>query len=210
MECMLAIGGGKADLINLEAGLAYRAFTRFQMKAIMAERLGNGLAYDAVVVVNREQCQGNTRLMLQDLKGSRSCHGYYHSSAGWDLPLQAMSAAGVAPPSRSEGDGVAGAGGGLVVPSPPNDVAYVESFFTSSCAPGFGTDIRICSGCHDEAEQQGPCDAADPYAGPVGSFRCLLEGAGDVAFTRTPVVTKYSLGGRLQMPWSIVPAAEYQ
>ena len=96
-----------------------------------------------------------------------------------------------------------------MVPSPPNDVVFVESFFASSCAPGFGTGIRICSGCHDEGEQ-GSCNAADPYAGPVGSFRCLLEGAGDVAFTRTPVVTKYSLGGRLQMPWSINPAAEYQ
>ncbi|GJP82290.1 hypothetical protein CLOP_g12525 [Closterium sp. NIES-67] len=55
-ECMGAIVGSQAELVSLDAGLAFRAFLHGRMKAIMSERLAWGETYHAVAVVRRDVC----------------------------------------------------------------------------------------------------------------------------------------------------------
>ncbi|KAK9283632.1 hypothetical protein L1049_011882 [Liquidambar formosana] len=56
--CLESIKRGEADLVNLEAGLAYAAFLNYSMKAIANEVYCNHAeSYDAVAVVNRKVCQ---------------------------------------------------------------------------------------------------------------------------------------------------------
>lgn len=197
IACMDAIGQGEAEIINLEAGLAYYAFINKSMKAIMTERIDRGVAYDVVAVVKKDLCENNEFLTLSSLRGMRSCHGAYWSAAGWDIPLETLiNAKAIDPQSVEEGTGI----------SP--DMSLVSDFFSKSCAPGDKGSRRVCTGCLTQ-EGEGPCDDSDPFFGSIGAFRCLMEDAGDVAFTRTPVVTKFSVAGLLEQKWSREPASQY-
>lgn len=49
---------------------------------------------------------------------------------------------------------------------------------------------------------QGDCSADDPYADYPGTLRCVMEGAGDVAFTKHNIALEYSRDGTTPQPWS--------
>ncbi len=85
------------------------------------------------------------------------------------------------------------------------DASSVASFFSSTCAPqmpGSGGVLggemwdKLCTGCG------GDCTEADPYYDYAGSFRCLVEGKGDVAFTKHDTVLKYAADGSEPADWA--------
>lgn len=49
---------------------------------------------------------------------------------------------------------------------------------------------------------QGDCSSSDPYADYPGSLRCMMEGGGDVAFTKHDTVLAYAKDGPDAESWS--------
>ncbi len=49
---------------------------------------------------------------------------------------------------------------------------------------------------------QGDCSAQDPYADYPGALRCMMEGAGDVAFTKHNIAPEYAKDGTTPADWS--------
>ena len=51
---------------------------------------------------------------------------------------------------------------------------------------------------------QGDCSAQDPYADYPGALRCVMEGAGDVAFTKHNIAPEYARDGSKPADWSSI------
>ncbi|XP_057979567.1 uncharacterized protein LOC131165634 isoform X2 [Malania oleifera] len=177
LECLDSIKKGQADVINLEAGLAYFAFINYSMKAIANEVYCNSAeSYEAVAVVSREACMANRDITLMDFKGLRSCHGGYSTAAGWNYPIAHIRTS--------------------VYSEKKNDWELAASFFTEVCAPselefeGLGFD------------QNSSCQSNSVYFGHSGAFRCLLEELGDIAFVKGDTALLYSMEGPHNQSWS--------
>ncbi|XP_010032203.2 lactotransferrin-like [Eucalyptus grandis] len=186
-ECLDSIRKGEADIINLEAGAAFAAFLNSSMKAIANEVYCNRAeSYEAVAVVPRKSCEAKRGLSLMDFKGHRSCHGEYSSASGWTYPIDHI--------KKSVGS----------TSDKMDDVDVAANFFSKVCAPSSsGLGRRgICSGCGDENENGTSCDRDSLYYGDTGSFRCLMEGLGDVAFVRGDTALLYSMEGPYNQSWS--------
>lgn len=173
---MDAINKGDAEIINLEAGLAYTAFLNHSMKAIASEVYCNrAISYDAVAVVPRKFCDGKWRRLpsLMDFEGHKSCHGGYSTASGWNYPLDHIKK--------------------LTASSQSSDLLVAEQFFSKICAPSAfeGGSGGVCSGCGNE---NGSCYQEGLYSGNAGAFQCLVEGLGDIAFVRGDTPLLYSLG----------------
>lgn len=55
---------------------------------------------------------------------------------------------------------------------------------------------------------QGDCSTSSPYFDYPGALRCLMEGAGDVAFVKAETPVDYASDGPSRQPWSALPASE--
>jgi hypothetical protein len=58
---------------------------------------------------------------------------------------------------------------------------------------------------------QGDCSSnidAEPYYDYTGSLRCLMEGAGDVSFTKHTIALDFTADGKTPAPWSSLPSGE--
>jgi hypothetical protein len=49
---------------------------------------------------------------------------------------------------------------------------------------------------------QGDCTINDPYVDYPGALRCLMEGSGDVAFTKHTIPLEYTKDGTIPADWS--------
>eukprot|EP00850_Spirogloea_muscicola_P007563 SM000038S14376 [mRNA] locus=s38:652514:654870:+ [translate_table: standard] len=197
---MDAIGAGEAEVISLDAGLAYYAFLNKSMKALAKERLLGGYLYDAMAVVPAKLCDAwaskhkASPLSFADLRGLRSCHPGYRTAAGWNLPVEYLLTEKLAAPLD-------------LAPELANDIEIVGRFFTEgSCAPGEEKGNRMCSAC----DAGGTCDELDAYAGMAGAFRCLVEEKGDVAFVRASTPQLFSQGGTFAQTWSSRPLSDFK
>lgn len=188
MECMEAIKDNKADLITLDAGLAYIAFMSYSMKAVMAEKYCyHKRSYEAVAVVNKASCDENSRLSFADFRRSRSCHPGYRTAAGWNLPVQYLVTTGLQ---------------GIAVDSNlQDDEAVLNDYFSETCAPSEFDGKGLCTSCGNN----GSCDASasDLYRGYSGAFRCLVEGVGNIAFLRSDTALRLSNDGLNAQNWSM-------
>eukprot|EP00245_Coleochaete_scutata_P006368 TRINITY_DN20795_c0_g1_i1.p1 TRINITY_DN20795_c0_g1~~TRINITY_DN20795_c0_g1_i1.p1 ORF type:complete len:504 (-),score=73.81 TRINITY_DN20795_c0_g1_i1:795-2306(-) len=185
IACMAAIRAKEADLMVVEAGLAFVAFFNYSMKAIMGETYTGGAvapgSYKAVALVRASLCQ-EKKFKLASLKGKTSCHSGYKTAAGWDLPLRKLVELELQKPANR---------------SPlPDDIEMISSFFGKSCSVGNTNNNSICSGCPGE----GGCDAA--FAGDIGALRCLANG-GDVAFVRNELLPPFQCHGARNKDCSI-------
>ncbi|XP_031271666.1 serotransferrin-like [Pistacia vera] len=185
-DCLDSINKGEADIINLEAGLAYTAFLNYSMKAIANEvYCGHAQTYDAVAVVNRKSCQEKEGINLISFQGHKSCHGSYSTAAGWNYPINQI--------KQSLFDS------GKTI----NDHEIASSFFSKVCAPSEleGVDDGLCSGCGNENGTT--ChDTNSLYSGEAGAFRCLVEGLGDIAFLKGDTALLFSREGPNNQSWS--------
>ncbi|KAJ4978587.1 hypothetical protein NE237_009367 [Protea cynaroides] len=179
-ECLESIKKGEADLINLDAGMAYIAFLNYSMKAIANEVYCNhAKIYDAVAIINRKSCSKREVISLIDFKGQRSCHGSYSTASGWNYPVNHLKE--LDDSEEKDAD------------------KMVSSFFSGVCAPSEFQGTGICSGCGSE---DGSCHTNSLYSGDSGAFRCLVEELGDIAFVRDDTALLYSMEGPQNQTWS--------
>ncbi|XP_042476059.1 serotransferrin-like [Macadamia integrifolia] len=179
-ECLDSIKKGEADLINLDAGMAYIAFLKYSMKAIANEVYCNHAeSFDAVAVINRKACSEREVTSLIDFKGRRSCHGSHSTASGWNYPVNHLKE--------------------LVGSKEKNVDEMVGNFFSGVCAPSEFQGTGICSGC---GSGNGSCHTNSLYSGDSGAFRCLVEELGDIAFVRGDTALLYSMEGPQKQTWS--------
>uniref|UniRef100_A0A2K5PB36 Serotransferrin n=2 Tax=Cebus imitator TaxID=2715852 RepID=A0A2K5PB36_CEBIM len=161
LDCIKGIAANEADAVTLDAGLVYEAaLAPNNLKPVVAEFYGSKedpqTFYYAVAVVKKD-----SGFQLNQLRGKKSCHTGLGRSAGWNIPIGSLYC-------------------DLPEPRKPLEKA-VASFFSGSCVPcadgtAFPQLCQLCPGCG--------CSTLQPYFGYSGAFKCLKDGAGDVAFVK--------------------------
>ncbi|XWS07939.1 hypothetical protein CRYUN_Cryun41cG0034300 [Craigia yunnanensis] len=114
-----------------------------------------------------------------DFEGHKSCHGGYSTAAGWNYPLNHIKES--------------------LNSQKMNDHEIATGFFSKICAPSEFEGSGICNGCGNE---NGSCHLNSPYFGYPGTFRCLVEELGDIAFVKADTVLLYSMEGPHNQSWS--------
>ncbi|OWK02781.1 LTF [Cervus elaphus hippelaphus] len=172
LECIRAIAAKKADAVTLDSGLVFEAgLDPYKLRPVAAEIYGTEKSpqthYYAVAVVKK-----GSNFQLDQLQGRKSCHTGLGRSAGWNIPI------GILRPSL-----------GWTESLEPLQGA-VAKFFSASCVPCVDGKAypNLCQLCKGTGENQCACSPREPYFGYSGAFRCLQEGAGDVAFVKETTV----------------------
>ncbi|XP_003476935.2 lactotransferrin [Cavia porcellus] len=171
-DCLQAISENKADAITLDGGQLYEAaLDPYNLRPVAAEVYGSEANprthYYAVAVAKRSR-----NFRLDQLQGLRSCHTGINRTAGWRIPT------GVLRPF-------------LNWRGPPEPIeAAVAKFFSASCVPGVD-GVRfpsLCRQCSGTGTNKCAFSTQEPYFGYSGAFKCLRDGAGDVAFIKASTV----------------------
>ncbi|XP_028988135.1 serotransferrin-like [Betta splendens] len=175
-DCLKKIMREEADAVAVDGGYVYTA-GKCGLVPVMVEQYdedncpsnsGSFSSYFAVAVVKK-----GSGVTWNNLQGKRSCHGGISTSAGWNIPM------------------------GLIH-NMTND-CYFTKFFSSGCAPGSDPRspfCRLCVGNRKIVGNDDKCAANsnEQYYGHDGAFRCLVDGAGDVAFVKHSTPTENSDG----------------
>merc|ERR1712188_47492 len=177
-ECNLATDLDARDVYQANKALGYQAIFAEDSKGD-----GEGRTFHAVAVVPASTCEANPNVTLVDLKGGNACSAGYKQTSGWTIPLATMLTQGDG--SNTEELGKA-------------DWEAMTSFFPQMCSPGGPeeADEKLCANC------AGDCESGDgePYSGHAGSMRCLMEGKGDVAFTKETAPLDFAADVKLVCP----------
>lgn len=173
IECMENIRSGLADLTMLDAGDVYRAGLVYNLMPILSEKYNlNDSSYYVVAIAR----QSDKETDLLYLRGKRSCHTGFGEASGWIIPVSFLLAN-----SRMRPYG------------PCQSGKAASSYFEKSCVPGalskrfsasnwdFG---NLCDLCHGQSYSFCARDPSEPFYGTTGALRCLVEGDGQIAFTR--------------------------
>uniref|UniRef100_G3U579 Melanotransferrin n=1 Tax=Loxodonta africana TaxID=9785 RepID=G3U579_LOXAF len=180
-HCVQLITAQEADAITLDGGAIYEAGKEHGLKPVVGEVYDQvskvGTSYYAVAVVKR-----SSHVTINTLKGVKSCHTGINRTVGWNVPVGYLSAS-LPPCSRW---------------TPPCR-ASVSDYFGGSCVPGAGETSyseSLCRLCRGDAAGEGVCDKSplERYYDYSGAFRCLAEGAGDVAFVKHSTVLENTDG----------------
>nr|AHA05992.1 transferrin [Monopterus albus] len=170
-ECLKKIMRKEADAMAIDGGQVYTAgkcgLVPVMMEQYEAAECSSSNAkkasYYAVAVVKK-----GSGVTWGTLKGKRSCHTGVGRTAGWNIPM------------------------GLIHRQ-TNDCDFTK-FFSSGCAPGSDPASPFCRQCIGSGKAVGDeskckASAEEQYYGYAGAFRCLVDGAGDVAFIKqsTPI-----------------------
>ncbi|XP_070775056.1 transferrin-a [Enoplosus armatus] len=175
-ECLKKIMRKEADAMAVDGGQVYTA-GKCGLVPAMVEQYDEGQcgtsggppsSYYAVAVIKK-----GSGVTWANLQGKRSCHTGIGRTAGWNIPV-----------------------GHIHKQTNNCDMA---TFFSSSCAPGADPSSKLCSQCAGSGKAVGDeskCKASadERYYGYAGAFRCLVEGAGDVAFIKHTIVPENSDG----------------
>ncbi|XP_028334748.1 lactotransferrin isoform X4 [Physeter macrocephalus] len=171
-ECIQAIAAKKADAVTLDGGLVFEAgLDPYKLRPVAAEVYGTEkqpqTQYYAVAVVKK-----SSNFQLNQLQGRKSCHTGFGRSAGWNIPM------GILRPF-------------LNWTGPPEPLQKaVAKFFSASCVPCVdGKEYpNLCQLCTGTGGNKCACSSQEPYFGYSGAFKCLQDGAGDVAFVKDSTV----------------------
>ncbi|KAB5535959.1 hypothetical protein PHYPO_G00123850 [Pangasianodon hypophthalmus] len=172
-DCIKKILLTQADAIAVDGGEVYIA-GKCGLVPVMVEQYdeqkckspsGETSSYYAVAVVRK-----NSGLTWDTLRGKKSCHTGVGRTAGWNIPM------------------------GLL--HTKYDDCDFSTYFSESCAPGSDPESSLCRICKGGEAGKDKCKASDdePYYGYSGAFRCLAEGAGDVAFVKHSTVAENTDG----------------
>ncbi|XP_045570550.1 serotransferrin-2-like isoform X2 [Salmo salar] len=175
-ECIKKIMRKEADAIAVDGGEVYTA-GKCGLVPVMVEQYdadlcsapGEASSYYAVAVAKK-----GSGLTWKTLKGKRSCHTGLGRTAGWNIPM------------------------GLIHQE-TKDCDFTK-YFSKGCAPGSEVGSPFCAQCKGSGKARGGdedrCKARseEQYYGYTGAFRCLVEGAGDVAFIKHTIVPESTDG----------------
>merc|ERR1711985_172083 len=177
-ECNLATDLDARDVYQANKALGYQAIFAEDSKGD-----GEGRTLHAVAVVPASTCEANPNVTLADLKGGNACSAGYKQTSGWTIPLATMVTQGDGSNTEELGK---------------TDWEAMTSFFPQMCSPGGPeeADEKLCANC------AGDCESGDgePYSGHAGSMRCLMEGKGDVAFTKETAPLDFAADVKLVCP----------
>ncbi|XP_060762533.1 serotransferrin-1-like [Neoarius graeffei] len=172
-DCIKKILLNQADAIAVDGGEVYTAGKCGLVPAVVEQydedkcksASGESSSYYAVAVVRK-----NSGVTWNNLQQKKSCHTGVGRTAGWIIPI------------------------GLLHKTYKN--CDFSKFFSGSCAPGSDPESDLCKVCKGGEAGANKCKASndEPYYGYGGAFRCLAEGAGDVAFVKHTTVKEYTDG----------------
>ncbi|XP_008951834.2 melanotransferrin isoform X6 [Pan paniscus] len=171
-HCVRLIAAQEADAITLDGGAIYEAGKEHGLKPVVGEVYDQevGTSYYAVAVVRRR-----SHVTIDTLKGVKSCHTGINRTVGWNVPVGYLVESG-----RLSVMGC-------------DVLKAVSDYFGGSCVPGAGEtrySESLCRLCRGDSSGEGVCDKSplERYYDYSGAFRCLAEGAGDVAFVKHSTV----------------------
>ncbi|XP_025769341.1 melanotransferrin [Puma concolor] len=171
-HCIQLITAQKADAITLDGGAIYEAGKEHGLKPVVGEVYDQevGTSYYAVAVVKR-----SSNVTIDTLKGMKSCHTGINRTVGWNVPVGYLVESG-----RLSVMGC-------------DLLKAVSDYFGGSCVPGAGETSyseSLCRLCRGNTAGEGVCDKSslERYYDYSGAFRCLADGAGDVAFVKHSTV----------------------
>ncbi|XP_012576072.1 PREDICTED: lactotransferrin isoform X2 [Condylura cristata] len=172
LQCIQAIATNKADAVALdgrslfEAGLA--PYNLLPVAAEFYETRAKPQIYNyALAMVKKD-----SSFQLNQLQGVKSCFPGTGSTTGWHIPL------GVLRPL-------------LNWTGPPEPLQRAAAqFFSASCAPCADGSryLGLCRLCAGTEANKCACSSKEPYFGDLGAFKCLKDGAGEVAFVNERVL----------------------
>ncbi|XP_061588275.1 transferrin-a isoform X2 [Cololabis saira] len=175
-ECLQKIMRKEADVMSVDGGQVYTAGKCGLVPAMVEQydadkctsSAEESSSYYAVAVVKK-----GSGVTWASLKGKKSCHTGMGRTAGWNVPM------------------------GLIY-NESNDCDFTK-FFSSGCAPGADATSPFCRECKGSGKAVGDeakckASAEELYYGYAGAFRCLAEGAGDVAFIKHTIVPENTDG----------------
>ncbi|XP_036610226.1 melanotransferrin [Trichosurus vulpecula] len=179
-HCMEQIKAKEADVITLSGGDIYTAGQTYGLVPAAGESYQDDRkdSYYAVALVKRNSSYAFT---IDELKGKRSCHSGHDIASGWDIPVGVL------------------VHRGFIRPKGCDVLQAVSEFFSASCVPvNNAKDYppRLCELCIGDDHGLNKChgNSQERYYGYSGAFRCLAEGAGDVAFVKHSTVFENTNG----------------
>ncbi|XP_068724056.1 melanotransferrin-like [Montipora capricornis] len=185
-DCVAKINNREADLITLDGGKVYDAGKTKDLIPIVSEEYE--VKYYGVAVVKKS----NEGFNLMSLKGKKSCHTGARRTAGWRVPIGYM--------LRLKWIPAVQCGNNVNL----SDFLSAADFFSESCVPGVKTynttgEIpgKLCALCAGTGNTQCSGDTSEnKYAGHHGSFKCMANDTGDVAFVKHNTVEEVvAMGG---------------
>ncbi|ELW50939.1 Melanotransferrin [Tupaia chinensis] len=183
-HCVQLIAAQEADAITLDGGAIYEAGKELGLKPVVGEVYDQevGTSYYAVAVVKR-----SSSVTINTLRGVKSCHTGINRTVGWNVPVGYLVDSG-----RLSVMGC-------------DVLKAVSDYFGGSCVPGAGETSyskSLCRLCRGDSSGEGVCDKSplERYYDYSGAFRCLAEGAGDVAFVKHSTVLE-NTDGRTLPSW---------
>lgn len=191
-ECLETVARRQADLASVDLSDLYEAPQELigQLEPVAVTQ---GFTDYSVALVRAD----SGIKFLYQLAGRRSCHASFGDTASWLAPLSVLT-------ERS-----------LLDQKSCNKADQMSEYFGGSCVPG-ASDLRVnyyrsgyeklCAICRGDAHQLSgthQCERShsERYFGQTGALRCLVEGAGDVAFMSLLSLAA-NVDGRSQEPWA--------
>nr|CAA63003.1 melanotransferrin/EOS47 [Gallus gallus] len=184
-NCTQMIKDYLADTVTLDGRWIYQAGKEYGLKPVVGEVYDQeiGTSYYAVAVVRK-----GSNITINSLKGVRSCHTGINRTAGWNVPVGYLIDSGRLPAM------------GCDLPK------AVSDYFSASCVPGTNSasyPTSLCQLCKGDSSGQNKCqgNSQEQYYDYSGAFRCLAEGAGEVAFVKHSTVPE-NTDGRTLSTWA--------
>lgn len=189
-ECLDLISKRQADLVAVDLSDLYETP---QSILQLLEPVGVAQASIPDYSVAIVRADSGIKFLYQ-LGGRRSCHSGFGDTASWLAPISVLT-------ERSLLDG-----------QNCNKADQMADYFGGSCVPG-AADLRVnqyrsgseklCALCRGDQIGQHQCERSqsERYQGQAGALRCLVEGAGEVAFVSLSSLAA-NVDGRSQESWA--------